>query len=257
MTAEMYMPGKPDNGIKSFNYEATPYPNELRETAKNIRNRTSTCVFDNGRDFSGWKGQLERGQFRRWVENECGFTIRAAELAISVWQYAEANGNREIISLLPPTIQYLVAAQSTPQSVRDEVLGTFIRGRRLKVRDVKELLLLAKGEISQPTLTIGPQSDEPRPAEEQAASVLPMTERQRILHQLAAWWENNTVRRHRPVDRKPETVGSVEEPRNGYLIEIIEILGTQVTAKDLLIELLDRAGYGDLALDYDGSTMSG
>jgi hypothetical protein len=115
----------PNDMVELFEYEATPFTTQLRETAKNIRKRTVKCVLDNGRDFSTSKDKLERGQFRRWVETECGFSMRTAELAITVWQHVEADGNREIISLLPPTIQYLVAAQSTPQSVRESSVQLF------------------------------------------------------------------------------------------------------------------------------------
>ena len=84
--------------VELFEYESTPFATQLRETANNIRKRTGKCVVDNGRDFSWCRDRLERGRFRRWVENECGFTIRTAELAITVWQYVEANDNSEIIS---------------------------------------------------------------------------------------------------------------------------------------------------------------
>ena len=122
-----------------------------------------------------------------------------------------------------------------------------MKGQRLKVHDVKEWMSIAKGESNPPTPTIGPQSNKPTPAEVQAAFVSRKTEGQRTIDLIYPSPKTNTVNGHQPVDGGPETVSPVEETRYGYLIEIIEILGTQVTAKGLLIELLEKAGYSDLA----------
>jgi hypothetical protein len=127
------------------------------------------------------------------------------------------------------------------------VFSCFRRGQRLKVHHVKELLSVAEDETRQPTPTIGSQSNKPTLAEEQVAAVSPMTDRQRTVDLIDPSVTSNTVSGHQPADRQHETVSPVEETRYGYLIEIIEILGTQVTAKNLLIELLEKAGYSDLA----------
>ena len=155
MSAEMIISTNPNEISTPFDYASVTFPTELRETAEAIRKRTAKRVIDNGRDFSRWHDDLERGQFRRWFEGECWFSMRTAELAIMVWKYVEANDNYEIISLLPPTVQYLIAAPTAPQPVRDHVLGCYAKGERLNVQRVKQMLRDAKGSPSEPGRSAG------------------------------------------------------------------------------------------------------
>jgi hypothetical protein len=111
--------------------------NELQETANRIRRRTGSCLIENGRDLLRARAVLKHGQLRRWVEGECGLTMRLAQLAMRVAEYADASDKGEIISHLPVTVQYLIAAKSVPEAIREQILDRFATGERLKVDDVK------------------------------------------------------------------------------------------------------------------------
>jgi hypothetical protein len=240
--------GKPNNLSASFNYDATPFANDLRETARNIRRRTAMCVLDNGRDFVMWRDRLKPMQYRHWVEEECGFTVRTAELAMMVWRYVEeASDRREIISLMAPTVQYLVAAPSTPESVRNHVIQCYAKGQRLKVNNLNELLRVAKNLAAESDSAARDLSDDQTRAHEQLRRTSRMADAQATSQQATASRVREGADCDQLVASDPETVRPIEDASFSYLQQIIEILGTQVAAKGLLIELFQKAGYSDLA----------
>lgn len=120
--------------------------NELRDTAIRIRQRTVQCLLDNGRDLLRARDRLAHGLFRKFVEDECGLTVRVAQMAMRAAKYADTSGKHEIISQLPPTVQYLITAPSVPEPVREQVFDAFGSGGHLKVDEVKQLIRAARGE---------------------------------------------------------------------------------------------------------------
>lgn len=257
--SEIDLSARPNELMAQFDYGAFPeFASGLQRAAERIRNRTTKCGIENGRELRKWREKLEHGQFGRWVKSECRFSLRTAELVMTVAEYVDSeNGKSEIISLLPPTVQYLVAAPTTPQSVRDYVLDRYANGERLKVKYVRQLLLGAKGETKQsaPTgvHTGGLQQPDAQP-ECGAAEERPSNS-----DQVVEWPEDGGAGAVQPVDGEPEAHSPADDAWPGYYLEkIIKILGEQVKARGLLIELLKKAGYRDLAQglrDYDDKQL--
>lgn len=136
-------PGPPETGLQQPDEEASSPPvdaapeEEMRQAARQIRARTANCLVDNGRDLLTWRDRLPTGQFHRWIVKECGLTVRTAQLAMMVAEYTALHDGRKNFSRLSPSIQYLLAAPSTPEDVREQVLASFSDGRRFKVNEVK------------------------------------------------------------------------------------------------------------------------
>src|SRR4051794_21569640 len=59
---------------------------EARAAADRIRTLTRAAVQDVGRELLAIKKQVKRGQFKTWVEHECGINIRTAQRAMNAAQ---------------------------------------------------------------------------------------------------------------------------------------------------------------------------
>ena len=132
-----------------FDYAAVPdIAGELRETAARVRQHRLRFLVEIGRDIRGWRARLPYGQFNRWIKQECKLEVRMAQLAMTVACYADSLDERqcENFSRLPVSAQYLLAAPSTHDSVREEVLGGLADGRSYKVDEVKQLIRGAQGK---------------------------------------------------------------------------------------------------------------
>lgn len=316
MSANIEMSTTLDEIAAPFDYAVVgEFADALKETAEKIRTRNFECLIDNGRDLLEWRDRLKHGQFSRWVKSECGISVRLAELAMMVAKYADANAKHEIISRLPPTLQYFIVAPSTPEPVRERVLEYYAEGRRLTVEAVKQMVRAAKGESSQATrfprdrsndlMPIGQHLDRARGAEVQATahqwaaspsedqgdesllgfagskmaetrsppeltsrdqSDRPLLEEERTAYMQAGEAQATTAVQpatppvkgraygpggdHLDLD-VPESDSADANGSSGYIENIIEILGTEVTSKGLLINLLHRAGYPALARALD------
>jgi Protein of unknown function (DUF3102) len=115
---------------------------EARATAARIRERTRASILDTGRDLLAIKEKLEHGAFGRWIEAEFGMTERTAQNYMAV---ASTLGDKsEIVSLFPPTTVYRLAAKSTPNSVREEVIKRVKAGERPDPDEVADAIRAAK-----------------------------------------------------------------------------------------------------------------
>jgi len=117
---------------------------ELQVTAERIRKRHRASIIDTGKDLQKIKAGMD-GIFTQWLKVEFDMSARTA------WNYistAEAFGSTpEVVDALPPVVVYKLAAQSTPQSVRDAVVQEIIAGTIPKKGDLDYRIAEAK-EVS-------------------------------------------------------------------------------------------------------------
>lgn len=107
----------------SFDYTGWDHAvaQEGRAIVDRVRQRTESFVIDTGRDLLGIKDKLEHGQFQFWIERALGFTARTARNYMSAAECFAAK--TEIVSVLPPTLIYKLAADSTPEPLREQIVG--------------------------------------------------------------------------------------------------------------------------------------
>ena len=124
---------------QAFDYSslAPDLADDARAVAQRVRAghvRTMQTILEMGRELSGLKVRLGHGSFGRWLEAEFGAVARTAQNYMSA---AERFGSTpELISLLPPATVYALAAPSTPEPVRTEVVRRLAQGERLLPAEV-------------------------------------------------------------------------------------------------------------------------
>jgi len=122
-----------------FNYASLDpaHADEARRTAELIRRRLLSSYIDTGADLLKIKDKIEHGAFGAWVKAEFCFTERTAENFMNAARLAREY---EIISELPPTIVYLLAAPSAPAAFVADVLAEAKKGIIPRVREIKTRL---------------------------------------------------------------------------------------------------------------------
>lgn len=138
-----------------FNYAALPAEKaaSARAAAERIRGRmqlAAESIIEVGRELTQQKKDLGHGNFLPWIEAEFGMSDRTARSMISV--YERLGGKMEMISDLAPTALYALAAPSTPEPVRAEVLERAANGEKVTAREIdalKRRLLAAEGKIAE------------------------------------------------------------------------------------------------------------
>ncbi|MFK5597954.1 hypothetical protein ACFZ8E_13190 [Methylobacterium sp. HMF5984] len=124
---------------------------DAKAVVDRYRGRVKAYVIDTGRDLLGVKERLERGLFVQWVEAEMRMTARSAQYMM---QAAVQLGHiSEIVSHLPPTALYRLAASSTPAPVREEIVSRLEAGEAITPRQIDARLYQARKEAEQAKLT--------------------------------------------------------------------------------------------------------
>ena len=124
---------------------------ELGSVADRVRNRLGNMtanIVEIGHELRAVKQRLEHGEFLNWVELACKLSARTAQLMMKAAEWAE--GKNEIVAHLEPTAIYLLAAPSTPDSIRREVLSGLEHGQRPTPRLIKDMIRAAK-EMTRPS----------------------------------------------------------------------------------------------------------
>lgn len=131
----------PSAGI-TFNYgmlsvEKAASARAAAERIKLRMARAAQDIIETGRELSDQKDALGHGNFLAWIEAEFGMTDRTARNFMAV--HKQFGSKSEMISDLPPTALYALAAPSTPEPVRDEALGLAASGEKVTAKTVAEL----------------------------------------------------------------------------------------------------------------------
>src|SRR3954470_3532232 len=131
-----------------FDYSTVPVDvaKEARAVAARIneRNRAAqAAILETGRDLLAIKERLEHGRFLAWIDAEFGMTPRTAQRYMSA--AAVLGDKSDIVSFLPPTTIYQLAAPSMPPPVREEIVER-IENERLAPATVEKIVREAKDE---------------------------------------------------------------------------------------------------------------
>lgn len=130
------------NDIVPFAYSdlSVDVAQTVRDASQRIKVRMSRTVQDIieiGRDLIEVKRTIGHGNFLPWIETEFGMNVRTAQRFMDS---AENIGSKyDSVSLLPPTILYALAAPSTPDEVREQVVERVSKGEAVTVADIRDL----------------------------------------------------------------------------------------------------------------------
>jgi DUF3102 family protein len=98
----------------------------LAERVRNHCRSTTASIIAIGGVLAQARGRVEHGQFKTWVTDQCGFTIRTAQNYMRAYALASQVG--EIVSHLNPAALYRLSAAKTSQDVITHVVHLLERG---------------------------------------------------------------------------------------------------------------------------------
>lgn len=171
----------PDEGsVVGFDYASLDQAQaqEAQAVAERIRSRMKAGIIETGLDLISIKAQIGHGAFGAWIEAEFRMDVKTAQ---NYMRTASVFGDKsEIVSLLPASTVYTLAAKSTPETIREDVLRQIEEGQRPEPAVIAETIRTAKQ-----------QERERKEAEARAAELAKLTDEQR------ADLERKAKRRHR------------------------------------------------------------
>lgn len=85
-----------------------------------------------------------RGGFNSWIDNHFGWSERHARNFMHVYELAESKSENFSELKLPISAFYLLAAPSTPEPVRDEIITRAKGGEKIKHAEVKKRVAKAR-----------------------------------------------------------------------------------------------------------------
>ena len=141
---------KTDPTVVSFDYSRLPaeLADEARAIAARVREKTKSMtvtVLELGRDLTYVKARLGHGAFGTWLEAEFSGGARTAQNYMRAF---DAFGDKcEIVSHLPPTAVYALAAPSVPERTRARVVKRLSAGEPVDAAEVRALVRDAKEKL--------------------------------------------------------------------------------------------------------------
>jgi hypothetical protein len=121
----------------------------LAEHAAEIRRlgkRVVADVIEIGDRLTQCKKLAGHGKWLPWLEREFGWTEMTATRFINVYDMSKSNNLLDLE--LPISGLYLLAAPSTPESARDEIIERAQAGETIPVAEVKRVVKATKDEQS-------------------------------------------------------------------------------------------------------------
>jgi Protein of unknown function (DUF3102) len=126
-----------------------------------LRDRTAQYIIKIGERLTAAKKICGHGNWLPWLEREFGWTDETARNFMNVYQLAGSNPKRVWDLNLPLSSLYLIARPSTPEAIREEVLGRADRGEPPSLAQVKAVIAGAKKDKGRARPIVVPE--EPRP----------------------------------------------------------------------------------------------
>jgi hypothetical protein len=129
--------------LPGFDYGSLPAEVriEAKAAAERIKERMRGAVVEVGTDLIQVKDRLPHGEFGKWLKAEFGMTERSAQNYMAA---ASLVGKCETVSFLQPRTLYLLAAPSTPESTRQEVVDRLAGGEVIPDPTIKTMVKEAK-----------------------------------------------------------------------------------------------------------------
>ena len=129
------------------------YTGEIQDRLR----RTAQDIWEIGQRLANVRDHLQHGQFDAWLKAEFGWSRRTAYNFINVY---ESFGEQATLGELDiaTSALYLLAAPSTPKSVRQQYLEKAQSGEKLTHKDLKQALKGTKSKKTKSKNSIGSSS---------------------------------------------------------------------------------------------------
>lgn len=157
----------------------------LRERAEQIRGLarvTASGIVEIGKYLTEVKAKLPHGQFLKWVRTEFGWTDRHARRFMEVYGHVKSDKLSNLS--IDVSALYLIAAPSTPELVRAEVIHRAENGEHVSHRRARALVQRFEETGELPEVETLPE----RIVEQLRPTQLPRNKRQRASDSAALRW---------------------------------------------------------------------
>ena len=129
-------------------------PNNLKKLAtlvQRIKSRNDAYAIDTGKDLLQAKAMLKHGEFGPWLKANFGWSTSTAGNYMNAAKLAE---QAPAVAKLKPAAVVALAAPSTPDVVKSEVIADLEKGNVPTPKEIKAKIAAAKPEIITHTMKI-------------------------------------------------------------------------------------------------------
>ena len=153
---------KKEQVVEGFDYGALVVEQRIvvQQRAGEIRERlrrTAQDIWEVGQKLSDVRSRLKHGQFEAWLNVEFGWSRRTAYNFINVYEAFPERANFTQVDIAASAL-YLLAAPSTPQTIRNEFMQRACKGEKVTHSGLRKVLQAAKQ--SSPPTEIAPETPE-------------------------------------------------------------------------------------------------
>jgi hypothetical protein len=139
---------QPASEITKFNYHDldSQQRTEVEQATAAIKERLRKAaqdIWEIGKMLSDVQSKLQRGQFDDWIETEFDWSRRTAYKFISVYKRFDRDINLEEINIATSAL-YLLAAESTPEDIRQEFIQKAQEGEKVTHQQVLKVVKQAR-----------------------------------------------------------------------------------------------------------------
>ena len=124
--------------------QKTPGLAEHAESIRKLSRRVIADVIEIGRRLSECKRLLGHGNWLPWLRQEFSWSERTARNFIAVYELSQSESANFADLAIDVSSLYLIAAPSTPERVRHELLGELSKGEALPHAEIKRSVEEAK-----------------------------------------------------------------------------------------------------------------
>lgn len=131
----------------AFDYDALPAEARVvvRQKTGEIQDRmgrAAQSILEIGERLTVVKEHLAHGQFARWLDGEFEWSEDTAQRMMRAAEFVKNRNLRDL--KIAPSALYMLAAPSTPEPVREEVIKAARAGRKITHAEVKQATTRAK-----------------------------------------------------------------------------------------------------------------
>jgi Protein of unknown function (DUF3102) len=123
---------------------------EHADAIRRLGRQTAENIIEIGRRLTLCKKEISHGDWSGWLKQEFDWSDQQARRFMHVFELAESKSNKLLNLNLPVSSLYLLAAPSTPEVARSEIIERAKNGAPVSVDEVKGTIAAAKGDVSKP-----------------------------------------------------------------------------------------------------------
>jgi hypothetical protein len=185
------------------------HANEIRRLGK----RVIENVIEIGRRLVDAKSRIAHGGWLLWLDREFGWTEQTALNFVHVYELTQSPSKNFLDLNIPVSGLYLLAAPSTPDEVRNEILSRAGKGEALSVGKVKDIIAGHKKKSGTPSSAVTNAPIEENQEKEKEKELRPLRESRRRLS-CSARWANAATRAEKALSELRDMQGALEQWRD-------------------------------------------